>query len=210
MLLIGQYDSPFVRRVAVALHLYGIAYEHAPWSTFRDADQIAGYNPLRRVPTLVADDGTVWTDSTAILEWVDQLAGERAFLDRAWPQRGEMLRLAAFATGTADKAVALVYERVLRPQPLDMWVARCRTQIGGTLGMLEIAREAAATRWLFGDSLSHADVAIAVLLRFIGEALGDAIDRSAYPALLAHSRACEALEVFQLVSQPFFISPPKS
>src|SRR3984893_4699173 len=57
MILIGQYDSPFVRRVAIALRLYGIGYEHRPWSTFGDADRIAAFNPLRRVPTLVLDDG---------------------------------------------------------------------------------------------------------------------------------------------------------
>jgi glutathione S-transferase len=28
MILIGQYDSPFVRRVAIAMNLYAIAYEH--------------------------------------------------------------------------------------------------------------------------------------------------------------------------------------
>jgi glutathione S-transferase len=27
MILVGQYDSPFVRRVAVTLNLYGIAFE---------------------------------------------------------------------------------------------------------------------------------------------------------------------------------------
>jgi len=54
MFLIGQYDSPFVRRVAIALRLYGLPFEHRPWSTFGDADKIAPYNPLRRVPTLVA------------------------------------------------------------------------------------------------------------------------------------------------------------
>ncbi len=57
MFLIGQYDSPFVRRVAIALRLYGLAFEHKPWSTFGDAETIAPYNPLRRVPTLVLDDG---------------------------------------------------------------------------------------------------------------------------------------------------------
>jgi glutathione S-transferase len=31
MILIGQYDSPFVRRVAITMRLYGIAFEHRPW-----------------------------------------------------------------------------------------------------------------------------------------------------------------------------------
>ena len=45
MFLIGQYDSPFVRRTAIALRLYGLPFEHKPWSTFGDADKIA---PLRK------------------------------------------------------------------------------------------------------------------------------------------------------------------
>jgi hypothetical protein len=30
MILIGQYDSPFVRRVGIALALYSISFEHRP------------------------------------------------------------------------------------------------------------------------------------------------------------------------------------
>ena len=63
MILIGQYDSPFVRRVAIAFRLYAMAYEHRPWSTFGDAERIAQYNPLRRVPALVLDDGEVLIES---------------------------------------------------------------------------------------------------------------------------------------------------
>jgi glutathione S-transferase len=39
MILIGQYDSPFVRRVAIAMRLYGLHFEHRPWSTFGDVDK---------------------------------------------------------------------------------------------------------------------------------------------------------------------------
>jgi glutathione S-transferase len=52
MTLIGQYDSPFVRRGAIVLRLYGLSFEHGPWSTFGDGEEIAPFNPLRRVPTL--------------------------------------------------------------------------------------------------------------------------------------------------------------
>jgi glutathione S-transferase len=75
MILIGQYDSPFVRRVGIALRLYGLGYERRPWSTFGDADRIAPLNPLRRVPTLVLDDGEVLIESGAILDHLDELAG---------------------------------------------------------------------------------------------------------------------------------------
>src|SRR3954463_13607706 len=75
MILIGQYDSPFVRRVALALRLYGLPFEHRPWSTFGDADKIAPYNPLRRVPTLVLDGGEVLIESTAILDHLGETVG---------------------------------------------------------------------------------------------------------------------------------------
>jgi glutathione S-transferase len=77
MILIGQYDSPFVRRVAIALDLYGHVFEPRPWSTFGDGDKIAPYNPLRRVPTLVLDDGEALIESTAILDTLDELADRK-------------------------------------------------------------------------------------------------------------------------------------
>ena len=58
MILIGQYDSPFVRRVGIALTLYGLPFEHRPWSVFGESENIRGYNPLVRVPTLDPLRGT--------------------------------------------------------------------------------------------------------------------------------------------------------
>ncbi len=112
MILIGQYDSPFVRRVAIALRLYGIAYEHRPWSTFGDAERIAPYNPLRRVPTLVLDDGEALIESGAILDSLDEHVGpSRAMIAQGGAARRRALKVCALATGLADKAVSLFYER---------------------------------------------------------------------------------------------------
>ena len=125
MILIGQYDSPFVRRVAVALRLYGLEYEHRPWSVFGDAEKIAALNPLRRVPTFVADDGEALLESGAILDWLDDLVGpDRALIARSGPERRHALKVAALATGLADKAVSLVYERVVHQRGTPMWVER--------------------------------------------------------------------------------------
>src|SRR5471032_742992 len=114
MILIGQYDSPFVRRVAIALRLYGLPFEHRPWSTFGDADRIAAFNPLRRVPTLVLDSGEVLIESGAILDHLDASVGpSRAMIADTGDSRRHALKVCALATGLADKAVSLTYERVL-------------------------------------------------------------------------------------------------
>ena len=113
MILIGQYDSPFVRRVAIAMRLYGIGYEHRPWSTFGDAERLAAHNPLRRVPTLLREDGAVLIESSAILDWLDEQAGEAALMPRAGEARRAQLHVCALGQGLAEKSVALLYERVL-------------------------------------------------------------------------------------------------
>ena len=79
--LVGHYDSPFVRRVGVSLHLLGIAFERSLLSVFSDADAMRAFNPLVRVPALVLDDGQCLIDSAAILDHLDQAVGpDRALL----------------------------------------------------------------------------------------------------------------------------------
>ena len=75
MILVGQYDSPHVRRVAVSLRVLGFAYEHDTRSVFADFDAMRAVNPLGRIPSLVLDGGEVLIDSAAILDWLDQTVG---------------------------------------------------------------------------------------------------------------------------------------
>jgi glutathione S-transferase len=62
MILIGQYDSPFVRRVAVALQHYALAYEHRPWSVWAQAEEIARFNPHEKVLRSADARSAVWID----------------------------------------------------------------------------------------------------------------------------------------------------
>jgi glutathione S-transferase len=208
MILIGQYDSPFVRRVAIALRLYGLAFEHRPWSTFGEGDKISPFNPLRRVPTLVLEGGEALIESTAILDYLDELVGpEKAMIAARGPERRHALKLCALATGLGDKAVSLVYERVLRKDHQSkIWVARCEAQIGDVLEVLEKERAGIASPYWFGAAIGHADITVACALRFTCEAHPLLFDCSRYPALAAHAAACEALPVFAEIVQPLI--PP--
>ena len=204
MILIGQYDSPFVRRVAIALALYELPFEHKPWSTFGDMQKVQAYNPLVRVPTLVLDDGIALTDSHAILDYLDDLVGpQRALFPATGTARRDALRVAALATGMGDKAVSLFYERRLHDQVSDLWVERCRAQVRGAARALELDRSQRTGSYWFGEDIGHADIAVAAVCRFIGEAHPGLVAPSAFPALAAHSARLEASPVFQAVAQPF-------
>jgi glutathione S-transferase len=205
MQLIGHYDSPFVRRVAVAMQLLGVAYEQLAWSVFADADKIARYNPLRRVPVLVLDDGESIIESYAIIDHLEATAGATL-----WPQAGaerrKAVRITCVATGAADKAVSLVYEIRLRENPLLMWVERCTAQVEDALHELETARAAEGSLFWFGHQPGHADIAVGCMWRFLTEAHANKFDFGRWPALQRHSEACEALPAFQHAYTQFFVS----
>lgn len=208
MILIGQYDSPFVRRVAIAMRLYGLPFEHRPWSVFSDAEKVARFNPLRRVPTLVLDDGEVLIESGAILDHLDETVGrDRALIAAAGPERRHALKVCALATGLADKAVSLIYERALHRETSEAWITRCRTQIGGVLDALEASRATVSTAWWFGQNLGHADIATGCALRFLRDGHPDLTDEARWPRMAAHLVLCESSPAFREIAQPF--SPPR-
>lgn len=207
MILIGQYDSSFVRRVGIALRLYGIPFEHRPWSVFGDVDRIRAYNPLTRVPTLVLDDGDVVVDSASIFDHIDSLVpAETALHPREEPARRRAMKVTALATGIADKAVALFYEKRLHETVSQTWADRCERQIQDTLAWLEADRAARPGPFWFGERIGHADIAVAASLRHMRESHPELAGLDGCPALAAHCDRLEALPVFAEISQPFI--PP--
>jgi len=204
VILIGQYDSSFVRRVAIAMRIYDLPFEHRPWSVFGDGDRIQALNPLMRVPTLVLDDGDVVVDSNSIIDHIDSLVPpERRLLPQSGPERRQALRIAALATGLADKGVSLFYELRLHEQPSVAWAERCRSQISATLSALEADRTSRPGVFWFGERIGHADIAVACALRHVGEAHPGLIRPGDHPSLAAHCGRMEALPVFREIAQPF-------
>lgn len=211
MILIGQFDSPFVRRVGIALETYGLAFEHRPWAVFGDADKLAAINPLMRVPTLVLDDTAVLVETLAILDALDEQApADKRLIAASGPQRRETLRICSLAGGISDKAVSLFYEVNFHDAPNAAFVSRLEAQIRNTISLLESERGRITTPWWFGAQLTHADIAVAATLRHLVESQGGRYRLGDWPALDRHCAACEALPVFKKISQPFVFTPAKS
>jgi glutathione S-transferase len=209
VILIGMFDSPFVRRVAVSMNLLGIAFEHRNWSVGKDFELIRQFNPLGRVPILVQPDGETLIESAAILDLLDEYAGpERALLPRSGNDRREALRILAIATGAAEKGVTQVYETVFRPpeKRYRPWMERCHTQMHAALAELNRSSQARAGEWLIGDRMTQADITATCAYTFLVDAL--AINRAtvAYPGIAAIAERCEALPEFRSVKADWF--PP--
>lgn len=194
MILVGQYDSPYVRRVGVSLGVLGFAFEQDTRSVFGDFDSMRTTNPLGRIPSLILADGTTLIDSAAILDWLDQEVGpERALLPSAGAARQQALQRIALATGTIDKAGAAAYERLMRPAAYRWpeWIARCRTQGEGGIAALE------ALTWPADAPIDQIWITTACMVSYVRMADPDLLPRGRYPALDAMSGRCEALAPFK-------------
>lgn len=204
MILIGQYDSSYVRRVAIALKVYEIPFEHRPWSTFGDLEKIRRYNPLIRVPTLIIGNGDVLIETHVIIDYIDGLVPvDMRLYPQSEPNRHRAMKTAALAGGMADKAVALFYEKAMHKSVSQAWVDRCRAQVSGALAELDADRATRASPYWYGETIGHADIAVAASIRHAIDSDPNLIDLDAYPALKVHVEKLEALPLFQEISQPF-------
>ena len=194
MILVGQYDSPYVRRVAVSLRVLGLEYQHDTRSVFGDFDAMRKVNPLGRIPSLVLDGGETLIDSAAILDWLDETVGpERALLPRSGAERRRALRLIALATGAIDKAGAATYERVIRPAAYRFpeWIARCRTQAAGAITAL------GAEPWTPSGRLDQAEITTACMIRYVRMSDPELLPPGRHPGLDALSDRLEARPEFR-------------
>ena len=199
MILYGLYDSPFVRRVAVTMTCYGLAFEHRALSVFGDFDDLQATNPLGKVPALVLDDGFTIYESSFILDWLDaQVSADRALIPRSGDARRVVLQLVAVALGIAEKSVERNGETVRRPADKQMpeKVERIDRQIAAALAWLE-ART--GDGWLHGDALSQADVTLTAALGHVGRRHPQLLPVDLYPRVQALAARCEALPAFQAV-----------
>ncbi|MBB3173849.1 glutathione S-transferase [Endobacter medicaginis] len=209
MQLIGMLDSPYVRRVAVSLHVLGLPFEHRPLSVFRDYDAFAALNPTVKAPTLITDDGVAIAESGLILAYATRLAQTRGMavtLDPLdLPAYARAQRLVGLSLAVCEKAVQLVYEANLRPAEKRHapWVERVQGQLHGGLREIEADLDTwAATRdWLFGPAPMQADLSLAVAWRFARERLPDLVSVADHPALADLSRRAEATAAF--IAYPF-------
>ena len=200
--LIGMLDSPFVRRVAVAMLMAQVPFRHRPISLFRQIDEFSKLSPLLKAPSLVLDDGTALVESNVILEFLGSQYPALAVLAVS---RSAAALKAARATGVAltvcEKAVQVHYERAFRKpeQRSDAWSERIGGQL--KLGLSALEAELPESGWIAGENIGVADITVACAWGFNQTTLGDLVelvDPRAYPRISEFSARAEALKAFRM------------
>ncbi len=114
--------SPFARKVKIVAIELGLVdriefVSAAVTPTKKNEDYATTISPVRKLPALILDDGTVLVDSLTIVEYLDELAGGKlipAAPAARWQRRSEHSML----QGMLDAMLLCRYENLLRPENL--------------------------------------------------------------------------------------------
>ncbi len=161
MKLYSAWRSSASFRVRIALNLKGLAYDYVPVHLVKGEQFAADFralNPAELVPVLQLDDGTVLTQSLAIIEYLEQTHPQPPLLPPAAVERA-YVRAVAFAI--ACEIHPLNNLRVLR------YLAR-------DLGLSEPARDGWYRHWV-EQGLAQVEALLVAQGRSGLHVLGDAV-----------------------------------
>jgi len=202
--LYDYWRSSACYRLRIGFNLKGIAYESQVVNLHPDfseqlGDAYKAINPQQRVPA-VEIDGQIFSQSMAILDWMDQAYPSPPFLPTDALER---MRARAFAETVACDIHPLNNVSILGylrdelgadREAVGKWYA---TWIMRGFEALERHAQQSKTDFLFGDAPGLAEIC---LIPQVSNARRFDVDLSAYPKLVEIDAKCLELEAFQRAS----------
>lgn len=195
----GYWRSGAAYRVRIGLALKGVGYEqvnHDLRTGAQRTDNYARLNPQRLVPALEAD-GTVLTQSSAILEWLEERYPEPPLLPGDETGRAVVRGMVATIASDIHPLHNLRVLKMLREdlhaddETVNRWTARWMAQ---GFAALEQAIACHGRGFAFGDRPSLADC-FTVPALYSANRFG--VDVTPYPALVAAVERAAALPTVQ-------------
>ena len=204
MQLLGGFLSPYVRRTAVSLNQMGLPYESVKVPVWDDPEAVKKHNPLVRIPTLVLDDGEVLVESYAILDALDEMAGDKRLIPASGTARRDVMKVTAVGVGAIDKTIWAVYELRFheKEHASRSWVEHNEAQALGGFEWLNGLAEKMGGGWLCGADVTQADITAAVGYSFANKVRPKLALAAKFPALAAHNAKAEALDAFKNAPLP--------
>mgnify|MGYP001038241535 FL=1 len=200
------WRSSAAYRVRIALNFKGVAYDIVPVNLLEGAQTSAAnraINPQGLVPTLVVD-GRAFTQSLAIIDWLDAQFPDPPLLSRDPFIRADQLARALVITADIHPIDNLRVLKRLESQfgadqaAKDAWYAHWIVE-----GLNALERMAGEGPFLGGDAPDISDVC---LVPQLANARRFNVPLDPWPRLQAAEAACQALPAFQ-ASAPERVRP---
>ncbi|MBU4682098.1 glutathione S-transferase [Cedecea davisae] len=165
MKLIGNYTSPYVRKISVILLEKGLTFEFVNVNPWVDDSPAPQFNPLGKVPALITDEGEQWFDSPIIAQYLELLDLAPEIIPRDPKAALKVRQLEALSDGILDAALTSVREKFRPPeQQSEEILVRQREKIGRALDMLE---QYAADGTLTAEPLNLANISAACAVGYL-------------------------------------------
>ena len=193
MRLYMSIASPFVRKCRVVLREKGLkdrVEEIALDFPYKAADYTA-VNPVGQVPALVLDDGTVFTNSPVISDYLDRLGSGPRLLPPEGEAHWRTRRLEALGDQINEMAVKVIMEsRRPEGERSPTWTGFWRE---GLVRALDVAEANAPEP----DALDLGAITLAIATTYAGFRYPELAWREGRPRLSALNDALEARESFR-------------
>ncbi|TPL95335.1 maleylacetoacetate isomerase [Mesorhizobium sp. B2-3-12] len=202
LVLHNYFRSSTSYRVRIALEMKGLSYDYVPHHLRHGEHLEAAYlavNPQGLVPALVLDDGTLVTQSLAIIEYLDEIRPAPPLLpgDALGRARVRMLaQIIACDIHPVNNLRVLTSLRTLfgaGDQDVANWFRHWVNEGFGPLETLLTASPETGT-FCHGDTPGLADICL------VAQVTSNArfgVDMTSYPTIARINAACMALPAFQ-------------
>ncbi|MER9231188.1 maleylacetoacetate isomerase [Mesorhizobium sp. M0622] len=202
IVLHNYYRSSTSYRVRIALEMKNLAYEYVPHHLRHGEHREPAYlavNPQGLVPALVLGDGTLLTQSLAIIEYLDETRPEPPLLPKDAPGRARVRMLAQMIACDIHPVNNLRVLTSLRTlfgagdQDVANWLRHWVNE--GFQPLEKILDSAPETKtFCHGDTPGLADICL------VAQVTSNArfgVDMTPYPTILRINATCMALPAFQ-------------
>ncbi len=199
--------SPFARKVRTAAIELGLSerleleiIDTAPGKPNRPYGE--AYNPLRKIPALLCEDGSTVYDSTLICEYLDNMAGGGRIVPRQdAPHRWRVMTDHSLAQGMTEACILMRYETAVRPEERrwQVWIEDQWDRVES--GLQWFTHNSAE----LSEPLNIAHLALGSLLGYIDFRMPERAWRSRFPLLADWNERLQRRPSFQ---QTRPVAPP--
>ena len=202
--LVGNYISPYVRKVLVCMALKGLEYTIDPIAPFVGNERFSALSPLRRIPVLI-DGERVINDSSVICQYLDERHPQPPLYPADIGDRAQARWIEEYCDSWIGDVViwGMFFQKgakrhLFGEEPDEAIIARARDeQLPVALDYLESLLPAEG--FVFGE-LGIADISIASFFRNAAF-VRYAVDAQRWPRVAALLERAWALPVFRKLAE---------